>query len=89
MIKHAQRKLRSRKGESIGETLVALLISALALLMLAGAVSSAANIVTTSKNKMETYYTADNSAVEEIRAKWASVFSDGSGALTPDSGVTP
>ena len=51
-------KLRSRAGESIGETLVALLISSLALLMLAGAVSSAKNVVTTSKQAMTEYYEA-------------------------------
>ena len=49
-------KLRSRAGESIGETLVALLISALALVMLAGAVSSAAGIVKQSNEAMGRYY---------------------------------
>ena len=52
-------KLNSRAGESIAETLIALLISALALVMLAGAVSSAANVVTKSKKAMAEYYAAD------------------------------
>ena len=54
-------KLRSQAGESIGETLVALLISALALLMLAGAISSAANMVRRSKTAMTAYYENDSS----------------------------
>lgn len=52
-------KLRSRAGESIGETLISLLISALALVMLAGAVSSAADIVKRSKKAMDQYYDAN------------------------------
>ena len=57
--KRGLKKLKSRAGESIAETLVALLISALALLMLAGAVSSAARVVTGSSNKLKEYYAAD------------------------------
>ena len=53
------KKLRSRAGESLTETLVALLISALALLMLAGAVTSATRVITRSKDKMTEYYAAD------------------------------
>ncbi len=57
------KKLSSQMGESIGETLVALLISALALVMLAGAVSSGMRIVTNSKEKMEVYYKVNNAVV--------------------------
>ena len=49
-------KLKSQIGETIGETLVALLISALALTMLAGAISTAAKLITKSETVMETYY---------------------------------
>lgn len=56
-------KLSSRSGESIGETLVALLISALALVMLAGAVSSGMRIVTNSKEKIDAYYKTNNAVV--------------------------
>ena len=52
-------KLHSCSGESIAETLIATLIAALALLMLAGAISAAARVVTTSKTAMEAYYAAD------------------------------
>ena len=57
-------KLLSCAGESIGETLIALLISSLALLMLAGAISAATRIVTVSKTKMDDYYEADNTFTE-------------------------
>lgn len=53
------RKLRNNAGETIAETLVALLISALALVMLAGAISSAANMITMSDKKMGEYYDQD------------------------------
>ena len=65
-------KLRSRAGESIAETLIALLISALALMMLAGAVSSAANVVTRSRTAMSDYYEKDAAMVERS----ATAFSD-------------
>ncbi|MBQ3268827.1 MAG: hypothetical protein IJH09_02805 [Clostridia bacterium] len=53
-------KLKSQIGETIGETLVALLISALALTMLAGAISTAAKLITKSEAVMETYYAGIN-----------------------------
>lgn len=56
-------KLRSTAGESISETLVALLISALALVMLAGAISAASRIVMKSRSKLETYYDKNETLV--------------------------
>ena len=49
-------RLGSRRGESITETLVALLISSLALVMLAGAIGKAATIVKNSETQMTRYY---------------------------------
>ena len=63
IIKRTGRKLKSRAGESIAETLVALLISALALVMLAGAISATARMITTSDKKMEEYYNLDDKLV--------------------------
>ena len=58
------RKIRSRLqnnlGESISETLVALLISALALTLLASMISSTLRMVTQSRTKIAEYYTANN-----------------------------
>ena len=61
-----RRKLRSRVGESIAETLVALLIAALALTMLAGAVSASSNIVTKSRTTLNNYYNAMDSTVVKM-----------------------
>ena len=52
-------KLRSQAGESIAETLAALLIASAALLMLAGAIASTARIVEGSREKMAAYYEKD------------------------------
>ena len=59
----ANKKLSSTKGESITETLVALLISSLALVMLAGAISAASNMVTKTKQKLTDYYAANEVVV--------------------------
>jgi hypothetical protein len=52
-------KLRSKAGETISETLIALLISALALVMLAGAVSAARHMIDNSRLKFGQYYAAN------------------------------
>ena len=53
-------KITSEAGDSIGETLVALLIGSLALLMLAGAVSSGSRVIFRSEAKMDEYYIENN-----------------------------
>ena len=57
-------KLRSRAGETISETLVALLISSLALVMLAGAIGAAGRMITSSKAAMMAYYSSDRDMAE-------------------------
>ncbi|MCR5097190.1 MAG: hypothetical protein K6A70_10730 [Erysipelotrichaceae bacterium] len=52
-------KLKSERGESIAETLVALLIAALALLMLASVITSSTRIITNSNNKIKEYINKD------------------------------
>lgn len=59
----AANKLRSKAGETISETLVALLIAALALVMLAGAIYSAKNIIDNSRTKFSEYYSANENLV--------------------------
>lgn len=61
----AVRMLTSNAGESIGETLIALLISALALVMLAGAISSTARMITASDKQMGKYYNGDDNLVKQ------------------------
>lgn len=51
-----RKKIKSPSGESIAETLVALLIAALALVMLAGAMTAASNMIAVSRKKMNQYY---------------------------------
>gem|GEM_PF-1497885 len=52
-------KLNNRRGESIAEVLVALMISALALVLLASMISTATSLVTNSRSKMAEYYGAN------------------------------
>ena len=63
--KQISRKLKSSAGESIAETLVALLISALALVMLAGAISATARMIILSDKQMGKYYEADANLVQQ------------------------
>ena len=66
-----KKKIHNQAGESIGETLVALLISALALMILAGAIGAATRIITRSNTAVKEYYDADAE-----RAKSAEIESD-------------
>ena len=50
------KKIKERNGETISEVLIALLISSLALVMLATMISATQNMVSTSKSKMTEYY---------------------------------
>lgn len=52
-------KLSSNAGESLAETLISTLIAALALVMLAGAISATANIIKVSDKQMGKYYDRD------------------------------
>ena len=54
-------RLRNQDGDSIAEVLIALLISSLALVMLASMITSSTKIITGSKTKMNDYYAACNS----------------------------
>ena len=54
-----KKKLKSQSGESLAETLVSLLIAALALVMLAGAMSTASGVILKSRDKLDKYYSAN------------------------------
>ena len=62
-------KIKSKLGETIAETLVALLISSLALVMLAGAITASSGIVNKSSKKIDEYYTANEKLInmQEIK----------------------
>ena len=57
------KKLRANRGETLAETLMAALVSALALVMLAGAMSAARTTILKSEEKMSAYYGADAAMV--------------------------
>ena len=61
---NAKRRLRNNAGESIAEVLVALLISSLALMILAGMITSTANMITKSKKVYGDYIAAEASLVD-------------------------
>ncbi len=76
-------KLKSNSGESITETLVAVLIAALALLMLAGTVNTASNLITQSQDKLTEYYSLNN----EIENRTSSSNSEGTFTVAKDQTV--
>ena len=53
-------KLRSRRGDSIAEVLIALLISSVALVMLASMISTSVRMITASRKALEDYYAKSN-----------------------------
>ncbi len=59
-MKRVWKKLRSGRGESIAEVLVALLISAVALVLLASMISVSSSLVKKSRTAMEEYDEAGN-----------------------------
>lgn len=74
LVTRIRAKLRGKRGESIAETLIGLLISSLALVMLAGAVSSAANIVKNSRQAMRDYY--ESGDITSVRRSWSSAIQE-------------
>lgn len=63
------KKLRSNKGESMAEVLVAALIIELALIAAASMIISAGNIIKKSKIKYDAYYATKNAIAREDEDK--------------------
>lgn len=82
MKKQLLKKLKSNSGESIAETLVAVLIAALALLMLAGTINTASRLITRSKTALDAYYTENNKLSEHSSSN-----SSGTSTVTVSSGA--
>ena len=80
MLEKLKQKLQSRAGESIGETLVSLLIAALALVMLAGAISASSGVIMKSRDKLNDYYSANEEASGVVKMT--------SGGSTVKDGIT-
>ena len=60
IIEYLKKKIYHNGGESIAETLVALLIAAVGLVMLAAMITSGTRLVQKSQKKMNTYYQQNN-----------------------------
>lgn len=75
-------RLRSSRGESIAETLIAVLIATTALTMLAGMISASAHMITKSRTVMQEYYEKNIPLEEKGQA------SDGTMTMTL-TGSTP
>lgn len=89
-MKKAKQRVRSQAGESLGETLVGLLIAALALTMLAGAMMTSSGIITKSKAALNTYQDGIEQVVtRSITAESCTVdFSQVGSASITSSGIT-
>ena len=64
MKKKVLDKLRSSRGDSIAEVLIAMLISIVALVMLASMIASSTRLIQRSKSAMEKYDAANNALAE-------------------------
>lgn len=60
--------VQSDSGETLVETLVAILISTLAMIMLSSAIGTARNIVFSSREAIDDYYTADTALASGVRS---------------------
>ncbi len=65
MFRKLKFKLRGKRGESLTEVLIAVLISSIALVMLASMIATTQRIVTRTKASTEEYVTGNNKLVEK------------------------
>lgn len=63
-LKQAAARARSRRGESIVEVLIALLVGALAILMLASMTTAATNAIKSSQSRIDEYAHEENRLAE-------------------------
>ncbi|MBO4419995.1 MAG: hypothetical protein J5789_09265 [Oscillospiraceae bacterium] len=66
MIRRLKARLRSKRGESIAEVLIALMISSMALVLLAGMITATTGIVKKSKDATNEYTGKSNQLVEKL-----------------------
>ena len=76
LVRMLQQKLQGQRGETIVETLVSVLISALSLLLLATAIGTSVRLVLVSRTKMEDHYEAESSLVSSTETKSGTISSD-------------
>lgn len=73
-MKKILKKLKSYVGETIAEVLIALLISALGMLMLATMITSSSNSIMKSRKTLEAYYSAswENGTKKQVEVTFQS-----------------
>lgn len=74
--------MRSERGETLVETLFAILVASLSLLMLAGTLASSLSLIETSRRLLEEYHAANESVVR------ARAGTEGAIAIETRSGAT-
>ncbi len=65
--KKALRKLKNNSGESLAETLISLLIAAVALVMLAATIAASAGIISKGRNKLNDYYSENEKSAGIVK----------------------
>ena len=85
-MKQMKRKLKSRAGESLAETLVSLLVAVVALVMLASAMTSAANQVNRSRTLLDAYYEANESEAGVVKQTSGKAVEKGVTVTVTDNG---
>lgn len=66
-MKKMIKRIKNSAGETIAETLVALLISSLALVILAGAITTSSGIILSSSEKIKDYFSESNENLVEMK----------------------
>lgn len=61
-------RLKSSRGETLAETLVAVLISALSLVILAGMITAATRLITKSRDSVRSYVESENALADPASA---------------------
>ncbi len=78
------KKLKGRRGDSIAEVLIALLISSVALVMLASMISSSSSMIDSSRKNIESYY---SKASDELTGSGTPKFTGTAKLVASDSTV--
>ena len=81
-------RLHSRRGESIAETLIAMLIATLAFIVLVSMVSHATKLITSSQKSMKEYYIDNNQLSTPSGGTGTVVVKDGDATVTLYPGYT-
>ena len=66
LLRFFSKKIKSDRGDSIAEVLIALLISAVALVMLASMISSSTSMIDSSKKKIAEYYVPSDGSISNV-----------------------